>query len=108
MSCPPRACRREGAPLDSTSGERYCEGVERLGFVAVLAAALLPACGRSNGEKPLVATADSVTSTAKTASPPAPTPVDPTKPPLFTYQEDPGAMLTYWASGALRVVVTIG
>ena len=75
--------------------------------IALLAAAaLLAACGRSDGQKPLVATADSVTSTTKTTSSPPPTPIDTTKPPLFTYQEERVGTLTYWSSGALRVVVT--
>ena len=65
------------------------------------------ACGRNDGPKPLIATADSVTSTSKSSKTPAPTPIDTSAPPMFTYDEE-GTTLTYWSSGALRVVVTVG
>jgi hypothetical protein len=78
--------------------------VRRLSVVLLVVVLPLLAACRSDGSKPLVATADSVSATSTTTKPPAPTTTSaPTTPPLFTYREDPQSF-AFWSSGALRVV----
>jgi hypothetical protein len=72
--------------------------------VAPILSVGLAACGRSDGPKPLIATADDVSAKPTTSATASSPPLDAT-PPMFTYVDGDDRRLLYWSSGASRVVV---